>query len=336
MSILPSAPAARPDLSGAPGVVRFYNFLPPGNTFLDDVLAGLSLPQRAIPPKYFYDEAGSRLFEQICGLEEYYPTRTEMGILRAAIEDIAHFAGSDLQLIEFGSGAGIKTRILLERLRPSLYVPIDIDGGTLRDASLALAERYPWLNVSGILADMAQPLELPQFIGAPIRRKLAFFPGSTVGNFTRDEAIAFLKRVRAMVGKGGLLLIGVDLKKDRAVLEAAYDDAQGVTAAFNLNLLTRINRELGADFQPRRFSHVARYDEALGRVEMYLKSDYQQFVKVAGRRFDFKPGETIHTEISCKYGVEEFRELAAKAGFFGEKVWVDSGNLFSVHGMTAR
>lgn len=317
------------------GVVRFYDFRTPGNPFLDDVLEGLSRRQKAIPPKYFYDPRGSALFEAICTLAEYYPTRTETAILRANLASIAEFTGPQVELIEFGSGAGGKTRILLEALRAPLYVPIELDGAMLERASAELARQFPWMHIAGICADYGQPLALPDFVGVPIRRKAAFFPGSTIGNFTPEEALAFLRRVHSMVGEGGAMLVGVDLKKDKALLDAAYDDAQGVTARFNLNLLERINRELGADFQARHFAHRAWYDETRGRVEMHLESRHAQSVRIAGRRFDFSSGETIHTEISCKYSVAEFQSLAQQARFATERVWSDERQLFSVHGLIA-
>jgi dimethylhistidine N-methyltransferase len=318
-----------------PGVVRFYNFLPQGDGFLADVLAGLSLPQKSLPPKYFYDERGSRLFEAICELPEYYPTRTELAIMRDRAGEMSQFIGPDAQLIELGSGAGTKTRILLDALRPPLYVPIDIACETLQAASQQLAGLFPALHISGVCADYTLPLMLPEFVGLPLRRKAIYFPGSTIGNFTPDEALQFLHHVRRMAGTGGVLLIGVDLKKDRQTLEAAYDDAQGVTAQFNLNLLDRINRELGADFEPKRFGHKAFYDPVRGWIEMHLESRFSQVVHVGGRRFEFDAGETLHTEISCKYSVEEFQALARKARFSAEHVWTDENRLFSVHGMMA-
>jgi dimethylhistidine N-methyltransferase len=316
-------------------VVRYYNFLGTGPSFGDDVLDGLARPQKSIPPKYFYDERGSKLFEAICELPEYYPTRTEMAIMKRCIGEVVRLLGPDTQLVEFGSGAGVKTRLMIEHLEPSLYVPVEIAEGALREACAELTRRFPWLNINAVVADFARPLKLPEFIGMPIRRKVVYFPGSTIGNFTPEEAGRFLANVREIVGSGGILVIGVDLKKEKAVLDAAYDDAQGVTAAFNLNLLARINRELGGDFQLKRFRHKAFYDEAQGRVEMHLESLYRQFVHVAGRRFDFTPGETIHTEISCKYTIEEFRRLAAAARFHAEAVWTDPANLFAVHAMMA-
>jgi dimethylhistidine N-methyltransferase len=319
----------------APGVVRFYSFLPSAERLREDVLAGLALPQKSIPPKYFYDEQGCRLFESICELPEYYLTRTETAILRGNVADIAQFVGPDAQLIEYGSGVQAKTRILIQALQTRLYVPIDIAADTLRASSNELAGRFPWLNVVGVCADYTRPLALPEFVGVPIRRKVVFFPGSTVGNFTPAEALQFLKQAHRVVGAGGALLIGVDLKKDKATLEAAYADAQGVTARFNLNLLERINRELNGDFQLNRFRHKAFYDPIAGRIEMHLESLASQIVHVAGERFGFAPGETIHTEISCKYSVAEFQELGKRAGFSPEKVWTDLEQLFSVHGMVA-
>ena len=326
---------AQPQQRPAVGVVRFYNFLPEGSSFLGDVLAGLARPQKTLPPKYFYDLRGCELFEKICVLPEYYPTRTELAIMREHTGAMAKFLGPDCQLIEFGSGSSTKTRILIEQLRPPLYVPIDIAGEAIRAAATGLAHAFPWLNITGVCADYTRPLTLPEFVGVPIRRKAVYFPGSTIGNFTPQEAIEFLQLARRMVGPGGALLIGVDLKKDKQALAAAYDDAAGVTAAFNLNLLARINRELGGDFQLRRFRHKAFYDEAKGWIEMHIESLASQFVHVGGERFRFSAGETIHTEISCKYGIEEFQTVARRAGFAPEQTWIDAAKLFSVHGMIA-
>jgi len=324
-------PQRRPDV----GVVRFYNFLPEGTSFLAEVLAGLALPQKALPPKYFYDTRGCELFERICELPEYYPTRTELAIMREHAATMAKFLGPDCQLIEFGSGSSRKTQILIEQLQPPLYVPIEIAGEAMQAAATELAQAFPWLNVTGVCADYTKPLTLPVFVGVPIRRKAVYFPGSTIGNFTPEAAIEFLQHARRMVGTGGALLIGVDLKKDKPALDAAYNDAAGVTAAFNLNLLARINRELGGDFQLRRFRHRAFYDEDRGRIEMHLESLAGQFVHIAGERFRFGQGETILTEISCKYSVDEFRAVAQRAGFAPGQVWTDAARLFSVHGMIA-
>jgi L-histidine Nalpha-methyltransferase len=326
---------AQPRQRPAEGVARFYNFLPEGDSFLDDVLTGLARPRKSLPPKYFYDARGCELFEQICTLPEYYPTRTELAIMREHAGAMAKFLGPDCQLIEFGSGSSRKTRILIEQLQPSLYVPIDIADEAMRAATAGLARAFPWLNIIGVCADYTKPLTLPQFVGVPIGRKAVYFPGSTIGNFTPHEAIGFLKLARRMVGPGGALLIGVDLKKDKKVLDAAYSDAAGVTAAFNLNLLQRINRELGGDFQLRRFRHKAFYDEAKGWIEMHIESLASQLVHVGGARFPFSAGETIHTEISCKYSVEEFQAVAHRGGFEHDRTWIDAANLFSVHGMIA-
>ena len=326
---------AQPQQRPAQGVVRFYNFLPEGRSFLDEVLTGLARPHKALPPKYFYDARGCDLFEQICEAPEYYPTRTELAIMSEHAAAMARFLGPDCQLIEFGSGSSRKTRLLLEQLQPPLYVPIDIAGEAMRAAAAGLAQRFPWLNINGVCADYTKPLTLPVFVGVPIRRKAVYFPGSTIGNFTPQEAIEFLQLARRMVGAGGALLIGVDLKKDKSLLDAAYNDAAGVTAAFNLNLLARINRELGGDFQLRRFRHRAFYDENKGWIEMHLESLAAQFVHVGSERFHLRQGETILTEISCKYSVDEFRAVAQRGGFAPGETWTDAANLFSVHGMIA-
>jgi dimethylhistidine N-methyltransferase len=326
---------AQPQPRPALGVVRFYNFLPDGDSFLDDVLAGLARPQKTLPPKYFYDARGCELFERICTLPEYYPTRTELAIMRSHVGAMAKFLGADCQLIEFGSGSSTKTRILIERLQPPLYVPIDIADAAMRAAAVGLAQAFPWLNINGVCADYTRPLTLPEFVGVPIRRKAVYFPGSTIGNFTPREAIEFLQLARRMVGRGGALLVGVDLKKDQQVLDAAYNDAEGVTAAFNLNLLARVNRELGGDFQLRRFCHKAFYNQDQGWIEMHIESLATQVAHVGGARFQFGAGETIHTEISCKYSVEEFQAVAQRGGFAPEQTWIDAANQFSVHGMIA-
>ena len=326
---------AHPQQRQDPGVVRFYNFLPEATSFLREVLSGLASPRKTLPPKYFYDARGCSLFEQICESPEYYPARTELAIMREYAAAMAKFLGPDCQLIEFGSGSSRKTRVLIEQLRPPLYVPIDIAGNAMQAAAAGLAQTFPWLNINGVCADYTRALTLPVFVGVAIRKKAVYFPGSTIGNFTPEEAIEFLQLARRMVGAGGALLIGVDLKKDKPVLDAAYNDAAGVTAAFNLNLLARINRELDGDFRLQRFRHRAFYDEALGRIEMHLESLAAQFVHVGGERFSFGQGETILTEISCKYSVDEFRAVAQRAGFASGHTWIDAANLFSVHGMTA-
>jgi L-histidine N-alpha-methyltransferase len=295
--------------------------------FRDDVVAGLSLPQKSLPPKYFYDAAGSRLFARICRLAEYYLTRAELALTRRHIAAIARFAGRGSQLIEYGSGESLKTRLLIGALRPAAYVPIDISPDALQDAARRLAREFPWLEIVPVPGDFSRPLQIPVSRKKP---SVVYFPGSTIGNLTPEEAHAFLSMSRGVAAK---MLVGVDLKKDPALLHAAYNDGLGVTAAFNLNLLARINRELGADFDPRRFRHYAFYNPALGRIEMHLVALAAHDVKLGEHRFSFAAGETIHTENSYKYSLEEFRALAAKAGFRSAKVWTDARGRFALHGL---
>lgn len=305
----------------------------PADSFREDVISGLSLPQKTLSPKYFYDARGSALFEAICRSREYYPTRAELALMRTNIGDIARFAGKGCQLIEYGSGASRKTRLLIRRLRPSRYVPVDISESALRGAAARLAREFPWLQILAITGDFSRPLEIAAF--GRRERRVVYFPGSTIGNLVPHEAHAFLSMTRGQIGAGGAMLVGVDLKKDANVLHAAYNDAKGVTAEFNLNLLRRINRELGGDFDLRRFRHYAFYNAARGRVEMHLVSLVRQSVRIGAHRFSFEAGETIHTENSCKYSVEEFQALAAEAGFKGAKVWLDRQGLFALHGLVA-
>ena len=315
----------------------FYDLHPTPASFRDEVLRGLASRPRSIPPKFFYDEEGSRLFQEICELPEYYLTRTEIGILRAHAGEMAEHIGLGRLLIEFGSGSSEKVRLLLGALRPAAYMPLDISREHLWSASRTLAAEYPDVAVHAVCTDYTQDMALPydspdNAAGDQIGlRKLAFFPGSSVGNFDPEGALAFMHRVSRLVQPDGGLLIGVDLKKDPRLLHAAYNDAQGVTAAFNLNLLARMNRELEADFDLASFRHRAFYDEGLGRIEMHLVSLRDQTVTVAGEQFHFEPGEGIHTENSYKYGLEEFQALAAQAGFRPVKVWTDPARLFSVH-----
>jgi len=301
--------------------------------FRKDVIAGLSLPQKALPPKYFYDARGSRLFEAICGLREYYPTRAELQLMRIHMGAIARFAGRGCALIEYGSGAGRKSRLLIEAVRPSAYFPVDISSDALRGAAARLGRRFPWLAIRAVHGDFSRPLEIP--MAQAKGRRVVYFPGSTIGNLTPAEAHAFLRATRRQVGPRGAMLVGVDLKKDVALLHAAYNDARGVTAAFNLNLLARINRELGGDFKLRRFRHYAFYNAALGRIEMHLVSRERQTVRVGNARFALEPGESIHTENSYKYSVDGFRALARRAGFRAGKLWLDRRGLFALHGLTA-
>jgi len=315
------------------GRIRIHRSVAPADNFREDVVAGLALPQKALAPKYFYDAVGSRLFESICRLKEYYPTRCELSLTRRHLEDIARFAGTGAELIEYGSGESLKTRLLLGRLRPSAYVPVDISEAALYAAAKRLAREFPLLDILGVVGDFMQPLKLPAYRTRGAQRRVVYFPGSTIGNLTPEEAHAFLKMSRGQMGARGAMLVGVDLKKDANVLHAAYNDAKGVTAAFNLNLLARINRELGGDFELRRFSHYAFYNAALGRIEMHLVSLARQTVAIGRHRFDFDVGESIHTENSCKYSVEEFRALALAAGFRTGKVWMDGKRYFALFGL---
>ncbi len=303
---------------------------PSAGSFLEDVLSGLGASPKALSPKYFYDARGSRLFEAICELPEYYPTRTELALTRDCAGEIAAAVGAGGLLIEFGSGAGIKTGLLLDALRPAAYVPVDIAMDALKESAGRLAAEFPELPMIAVCADYMQPLDVPALAGIAARR-LIYFPGSTIGNLTPAEAADFLRRARDLAGRGGAMLVGVDLKKDPQRLHAAYNDAQGVTAEFNLNLLRRINRELAADFDLDRFRHVAFYNAVAGRIEMHLESVCAQTVTVSGRTFAFAAGERLHTENSCKYSVAEFQRLAQSAGYRTEAAWVDAESLFSLH-----
>jgi dimethylhistidine N-methyltransferase len=311
----------------------FHDFSPVASRFADDVLRGLRCPHKSLSPKYFYDDIGSTLFEAICALPEYYPTRTETKIMQTHAAAMAECLGRRCALIEFGSGVSRKTRLLLAATSPSVYVPIDIACETLRGAAASLEQEFPQLPIEAVCADYSSALELPPLARYGARRRVIFFPGSTIGNFDPEESIAFLSHAAHLAGPGGGLLVGVDLRKDKAVLEAAYDDPIGVTAAFNLNLLARINRELGADFDVRAFRHRARYSEARGRVEMYLESCRDQAVRIGDEAIAFRAGETIHTESSYKYTVQEFQALAACSGFRACNYWVDEARLFSIHYM---
>jgi len=292
------------------------------------VIAGLSLPQKALPPKYFYDDAGSRLFERICRLPEYYLTRAELALTRRHLASIARFAGRGCELIEYGSGESLKTRLLIRALRPAAYLPVDISEAALRAAGERLAREFPWLDIVPVNGDFSRPIELPRARA----RRVVYFPGSTIGNLTPEEAHAFLSMTR---GQAARMLVGVDLRKDANVLHAAYNDSRRVTAAFNLNLLARINRELGADFDLARFAHYAFYNAAAGRIEMHLVSLARQSVAIGRHRFAFEPGESIHTENSYKYSIEGFSALAARAGYKAKMAWTDSKGLFALHGLQA-
>lgn len=313
-----------------------HDLEPSGDTFLGEVLRGLSATPKAIPAKFFYDARGAQLFERICELPEYYPTRSEMAIMHDYAAEMAAMIGPDSVLLEFGSGSGRKTRILLKALNPAAYLPIDISREQLIDSAGAIAREFRQMEVHAVCADYSnERFALPRLEILRTKRPVVYFPGSTIGNFTPAEGRTFLQRTAELAGRGGGLLIGVDLKKSPDLLEAAYNDSQGVTAAFNLNLLTRINHELGADFDLAAFEHWAFYDERLGRIEMHLRARRAQQVKLADRVFSFAEGETMHTENSYKYDIDEFVSLAGSAGWRGLEVWTDPARMFSVHYFSA-
>jgi dimethylhistidine N-methyltransferase len=315
---------------GGGALIAFHDHAAEEESFLDAALEGLSRPGKAIPCRFLYDARGSALFDEICGLAEYYPTRTETSILTACAPEIARRAGPRVQLIELGSGSSIKVRILLEAFQdPAAYVAVDVSREHLKGAAARLASDFPRLEVAAICADYAAPFPLPELGGGG--RRLAFFPGSTIGNLEPEAALAFLKLWAKRLGPDAAMLVGVDLKKDVGILHAAYDDAQGVTAAFSLNLLARANRELGADFDLSGFRHEARYDQGHGRIEIHLRSLKDQAVRIAGRAFAFARGERLHVEHSYKYGVGQFQEMARSAGFRPAAVFTDPAHLFSVH-----
>jgi dimethylhistidine N-methyltransferase len=319
------------------GLEQLQDLEPTAAQFRAAVLEGLAQPQKRLPCKFFYDAEGSRLFDEICQLAEYYPTRTELAILEARAGALASRLGRRVRLVEFGSGAGYKVRLLLRTLaEPAAYVPVDISRSQLLSAVSSLARDFPALHIAPVCADYTQPFELPASTATIARTTAGFFPGSTIGNFNPAQAEAFLAQSRALLGPGAWMIVGVDLHKDSAVLNAAYNDAVGVTAAFNLNLLRRINRELDGSFDLAAFRHHAFYNEAERRIEMHLVSLKQQVVAVGEAAFAFAAGETIHTEDSYKYEIADFQKLAARAGFAPVEAWTDADRRFAIHVLQAR
>lgn len=319
------------DISGDPAV-RFYDLEPAVASLQDAVLAGLNRASKRIPSKFLYDARGSELFEEICDLPEYYPTRTELGILKDHAGEMAELMGPGSQLVEFGSGASTKTRHLLNAMEaPAAYVAVDISKTALVEATKRIASDYDNLTTYAVCADFTKAFDLPLPYTEHELKPVGFFPGSTIGNFRPEEAVAFLRNARTLLGPGGDMIVGVDLKKDPAVLTAAYNDSKGVTAAFNLNLLVRTNRELAGTFEIERFRHVAEWEPDKGCIASYIESQEDQIVTVMGERFSLHKGERIHTEYSFKYDIAEFQALAAEAGFTPTTVWTDPKTYFSVH-----
>jgi dimethylhistidine N-methyltransferase len=304
--------------------------------FREDVLAGLRRAQREIPCKYLYDERGSELFDRICEQPEYYLTRTELAIMRRYAGEMAEVIGPGCRLIEFGSGNILKTPLLLEQLEdPVAYVPVDISREQLFASARALGQQFPHVQIAPVWADFTQPFDLSA-LPAYAARDVVYFPGSTIGDFGPDEAIRLLEEIGEIVGPSGGLLVGVDLRKEAHILEAAYNDEAGVTAAFNLNLLDRINREIGANFVPEAFEHVAFFDDEHSRIEMHVVSLWPQTVKVGATLFEFDKDDSIRTECSYKYSLDMFGHLADEAGFTVDNVWTDSKRLFSVQYLARR
>lgn len=316
-----------PSFQTKPSPVKLYDFHPPVEDFRSAVLRSLSLPQKTISPKFLYDKRGSELFDAICQLPEYYLTRTEMGILRANAVEIAAALG-DRALVELGSGSSQKIRILLDAApQVKTYVGVDISRQHLQEACAALMVDFDGLDAIAVCADYTQPLPLDTIPELHNHPTIGFFPGSSIGNLEPAEVITFLKTVAIL----GDLIVGVDLKKSTAILEPAYDDAQGISAAFALNVLTRINRELGADFDLAQFEYQAHYNEAAGRIEMAIASLSDQTVRLGDTKIPFRQGETLRTEHSYKYTIDEFQLLAMEAEFHPVQVWVDEQQLFSLH-----
>ena len=317
----------------AAALAKAHRFDEPTTAFAGDVIDDLSQQPKRLSPKYFYDAAGSELFEQITLLPEYYPTRTELGILRDRASEIAAIIPEGAALVEFGAGATTKVRLLLRRCAFRAYVPVDISGDFLKAQADALRKDFPALSVYPVAADFTAPFALPDEVKA--MPKVGFFPGSTLGNFEPHEACAFLRSAREILGKDARMIIGVDLEKDERVLYDAYNDAAGVTARFNLNVLVRINRELGGNFDTNAFMHRAIYNRDRHRIEMHLIAKKAQTVRVLGRSYSFRAGETIHTESSYKYSLERFAALAQGSGWTPRESWTDPAGMFSVHALVA-
>jgi dimethylhistidine N-methyltransferase len=317
----------------AAALAKAHRFDDRTSAFAGDVIDGLTQQPKRLSPKYFYDAAGSELFEQITLLPEYYPTRTELKILRERSAEIASIVPQGAALVEFGAGATTKVRLLLDQCKFAAYVPVDISGDFLNAQAEALRGDFPGLKVYPVTADFTAPFALP----AAVKKmpKVGFFPGSTLGNFEPHEACGFLRSARTILGEGAQMIIGVDLEKDERVLYDAYNDAAGVTARFNLNVLVRINQQLGGNFDLNAFTHRAIYNRERHRIEMHLISRKAQTVRILGRSFSFRSGESIHTESSYKYSLERFVTLAQGSGWQPTASWTDADRMFSVHALMA-
>jgi dimethylhistidine N-methyltransferase len=317
----------------AAALAKTHRFDEQTTTFAGDVIDGLSQHPKRLSPKYFYDATGSELFEQITLLPEYYPTRTELAILRDRAGETSAIIPDGAALVEFGAGATTKVRLLLNQCKFSAYVPVDISGDFLKAQADVLRRDFPTLDVYPVAADFTAPFALPDPVKA--MPKVGFFPGSTLGNFEPHEACAFMRSAREILGEGAQMVIGVDLEKDERVLYHAYNDSAGVTARFNLNVLVRINRELGGNFDLSAFMHRAIYNRERHRIEMHLISKKAQTVRVLGRSFSFRAGESIHTESSYKYSLDRFTALARGSGWSPRESWTDKDSMFSVHALVA-
>ncbi len=319
------------DAQSSANEYAFFDLQPSARAELDEIVAGLTATRKTVSPKFFYDEKGSKLFEEITQLDEYYLTRTEMALFDQYHEQIAQALAWRRRrgcLVEYGSGSSAKVRNLLETLRPAAYLPVDISAEHLQAAAKKLHEDYPWLHVYPTCADFTLPFELPGVVAD--FDKAGFFPGSSIGNFEPADAVGFLVNVTRTLGAGARFLVGVDLKKDISILDAAYNDSQGVTAQFNLNLLEHLNRSYGADFDLPGFAHRAAYNETLGCIQMFLESRVDQSVRIGGHTIDFARGELIHTENSYKYAPEEFVAVASRSGFGVDHMWTDERGWFAV------
>ncbi|MEX1828908.1 L-histidine N(alpha)-methyltransferase [Luteibacter sp. CQ10] len=317
-------------MSAQPQDIRVDDRHPDIEDTVQTVRRGLSAKPKKLPSRLFYDERGSALFEAICEQPEYYLTRTEIAIMRDHAADIAATLGPEVRLVEYGSGSGIKTRMLLEHLEsPAAYVPVEISRSALMESVAVLAAEFPDVPMQPVCADFTQPLRLPVALRSP-RRTVIYFPGSTIGNFESKDALKILRQMRAEMSAGGGILIGVDLKKDPAEIEAAYNDAAGVTRDFTLNMLVRLNREIGTDFDVAAFRHRARYNALAGRIETALVSTKRQDVRLGNETYAFREDEAMQVEYSCKYSLDDFAQMAEKAGLSVEKVWMDEDKRFSV------